>query len=235
MVLIARASTSVRNKNLIIVAMSVLALCWFAYDGFVGYPRGNDRLVGVMKNMLDERPPRLAEETRPVLESWPGWDKADDATRQSMDNLARNQAQVEGWKSALDITIQKWIVLGLVGAVIASLWWFLHCQKRRVVAEEDSVSPGPGIVIPWEKITRVDNTRWKTSDIVDVTYTDEAGKVHTARFDGYELEYEPLVAILERLGDKAIHAEFIPKEAAAPTAPGAPESSSTSAPAPPID
>ena len=70
----------------------------------------------------------------------------------------------------------------------------------------------PGVVIPWEKITRVDNTRWKNHGIVDITYTDAQGATQKADFDDYKLQREPLLAILDQLGDKAVNAEFLPQE-----------------------
>ena len=45
MAFVARASTTVRNKNLLIILMCAVFFVWFTYDGFVGYPRNNDRLV----------------------------------------------------------------------------------------------------------------------------------------------------------------------------------------------
>jgi hypothetical protein len=102
--------------------------------------------------------------------------------------------------------------LGLMAAVGVSVWWFLRCQQRRAKADERTVSPAPGVVIPWEKIKVVDNTRWKKAGIVDITYEDEKGEVRTAKFDDYELEREPLIEILDVMGAKAQGAEFLPKE-----------------------
>jgi hypothetical protein len=68
------------------------------------------------------------------------------------------------------------------------------------------------VVIPWEKITTVDNTRWKSTGIVDINYTDENGQSQKAKFDDYELDREPLLEILDKLSAKAVNAEFIPKE-----------------------
>ena len=126
---------------------------------------------------------------------------------------AAKVGKVEGWKNPFDIQLQRWIVLGLAAATAASLWWFLHCQKRRAIAEESTVSPAPGVVVAWDKITRVDNTRWKKMGIVEITFSDSQGHAHKAKFDDYELEREPLLAILDQLAEKAaVHAEFIPKE-----------------------
>ena len=49
-------------------------------------------------------------------------------------------------------------------------------------------------------------------EIVTLTYTDEGGAAQTVEIDGYYLEREPLVAVLEQLAEKAEKAEFIPKQ-----------------------
>lgn len=215
MPLVARASTTVRNKNLLIILMCAAFLGWFAYDGFVKYPRDNDRLVDYMKSMVDAN--KLSTNNLPALSIWPGWNNATSFDRNAMTRLATEEAKVEGWHSETDMATQKYIVAGLAAAVAASIWWFFHCQARRVVADDTTVSPAKGTTIPWEKITIIDNTRWKSSGIVDITYLDDAGKPQHAKFDDYELEREPLLEILDQLAAKATHAELIPREDPAAT------------------
>lgn len=229
MPLIARASTTVRNKNLLIVLMCAVFVCWFAYDGFIGYARSNDRLVERLRSSVDET--WFKQEWRPEVmpwtpknpDGWPGWAKADTTTRARMGAIAKEAgSHAEGWRSELDIEFQRWIVLGLAVATAGSIGWFIHCQRRRAIADEASVSPSPGVVIPWEKITRVNNARWNSHGIVEITYTDAGGVARINWFDDYKLEREPLLAILDQLSEKAVHAEFVPRvETAAPTDPPA--------------
>ncbi len=216
--LIARASNTVRNKNLLIVAMCIVFAAWFGYDGFVGWPQRNDRLV---QQMLDESQHPDTSKIKPEyldpIKSWPGFARSDIPQRQHMADIAKDQGRSE-FKTDTDILVQKLIVLGLSLASIGAIWWFIHCQKRRAIAEQNTVSPSPGITIPWEKITIVDNSRWKKTGIVDITYTTDAGP-QKAKFDDYELDREPLLLILDQLAEKAVNAEFLPKEVAAPATP----------------
>lgn len=208
--LVARASSTVRNKNLIILGMCLLFLCWFAYDGWVRYPDQNDRLVNVLKDS-----PLLVSTDRPFVESWKGWTSEPLENRQKMDAIVRSykaQIDLSNWKEVFDVNIQRWIVLGLILANAGALCWLIHCQRRRAIADDKTVSPTPGVAIPWDKITRVDNTRWKSTGIVEITYLDNAGQSHRAKFDDYELDREALLPILDQLGEKAVNAEFIPKE-----------------------
>lgn len=223
MALVARASNTVRNKNLIIVLMCAVFLAWFAYDGYVAYPRRNDAIVGKMKGWVKEG--LISADFAPTLEAWKGWTREDAAGRARMDEVVasnKNKVKVEDWKAVLDISVQRWIVLGLIGATAASIWWFFHCQRRRAIAEENTVSPAEGVVVPWDKITLVDNTRWKSTGIVEITFPGPDGKPQKAKFDDYELDREPLLGILDELAVKAVNAEFIPREEPAPPPSGAP-------------
>jgi hypothetical protein len=219
--LIARASNTVRNKNLLIIAMCVLCAVWFAYDGFIGWPQRNDRLVTSMIEESKTPTSRIKTEDLPTIEAWPTWAQADTTQHQLMADVAKRNGRDE-FKSETDILVQKLIVLGLALASAASIWWFQHCQARRAIAEAATVSPSPGVIIPWTSITIVDNTRWKKTGIVDITYQEApGGRPAKAKFDDYELDREPLLLILDQLAERAVNAEFLPKEEPPATSPTA--------------
>ncbi|HUO08452.1 MAG TPA: hypothetical protein VM008_09155 [Phycisphaerae bacterium] len=207
--IIARASSTVRNKNLLIVLMCLAMACWFAYDGFIGWPSRNNQLVdGPISTRIKDDP--MYAQYLPVLTDWKGWNDSDAHTRDVMSGIA-HALNTEGWKTDTDISNQKYIVIALAIATLASIVWFAHCQRRRAIAQGDTVSPSPGIIIPWQKITLVDNNRWKSMGIVTITYDIGEGP-KKAKFDDYETEREPLLMILDQLAEKAVNAEFIPKD-----------------------
>jgi hypothetical protein len=225
MPLVAKASNTVRNKNLLIIGMCLVFFVLFAYDGWIGYPRKNDLSVDKLKQMMAEGKLKANDDLeltkwQAALERWRGWNEAAADEREVINTIAERGKKIaggiEGWKSPFDVNLQRYIVFGLAAAVAASIWWFVHCQKRRAIADENTVSPEPGVVIPWDKITVVDNTRWKKSGIVEITYLDDKGAAQKAKFDDYELDREPLLGILDMLAEKADKAEFIPKEEPAP-------------------
>ena len=215
MTLVARASKTVRLKNLIIVLMCLAFCGMFFYDGYYTYPARNDRKVA---SLVDNAAVSLP--TKVLAQDWlkdGGWNKLPaerhEAMNQALDEETRNnRINKDGWKGPFDVRLQRLLAWCLLGCLTASIWWFGHCQRRRAIAEEATVSPAPGVVIPWEKITRVDNTRWKSVGIVDITYTDDQGATKHADFDDYKLEREPLLTILDQLGERAVNAEFVPKE-----------------------
>ena len=217
MALTARASNTVRNKNFIIVLMCVGSMAWFAYDGWKGYPTANDACVKILADS-----PQVASADQEFVRGWKKWVNETAENRQRMDLLVENAKKNVGglahWKKVSEINLQRWIVLGLLGATGAAIWWFVHCQRRRAIADDATLSPSPGVVIPWEKITKVDNTRWHSMGIVEITYSDSAGNSAKAKLDDYETERKPLLEILDMLAEKAVNAEFFPTEETAPDA-----------------
>ncbi|MCL2648862.1 MAG: hypothetical protein FWD61_18000 [Phycisphaerales bacterium] len=214
--IIARATNTVRNKNIAMVVLCLVFLCWFAYDGFVSWPKQNDEKVAEILRRMDGPTPEIDPQHLQELQAWKtggGWNAATSESRKQMDEIINGPPKLaEGWRSNLDLVMQRWIVLGLIGAVAGAIWWLIHCQHRRAIAEELFVSPARGANVPWDNIEIVDNTRWKSAGIVEITYVDANGIKKKAKFDDYETEREPLIQILDLIGEKALKAEFIPKE-----------------------
>ena len=208
MQLIARASTTVRNKNILLTTLCVAFAFWFAYDGYIGWPARNDELVHAMKRMIiDNRLDKVHEKT---LDAWKGFNNSTAEEREAMYKIA-DAAHVEGWKTDLDLNMQRYITAGLAVVSVGAIGWFIRCQRRRVIADFNGLSPAPGVLIPWDKITKVDNTRWKKG-FVEITYTDELGNEDTALLDDYIVERPPLIEILKELDARATKAEFLPKQ-----------------------
>lgn len=223
--LIATASTTVRNKNLIMIAMCLVFLGLFGYDAFWGYPKKNDALVAQMlrnAKAAQEDPAKgngLKADDLTVLSRWPappgGWNEAPTSLRDEFTLEFRDHRHLaEGWKSSPDIFVQQICAGFLVLANGAAIAWFLRCQKRRVTADDMMLSPEPGVAIPWVNITKVDNLQWKKKGIVTLEYCDAAGAPQSELLDDYLVDN--LVPILEMLAQKADKAEFVnPPEAAA--------------------
>lgn len=210
MALLAPASKTVRNKNLIMVLMFLVFTGLFTYDGWWGYPLGNDRLVKTMQEeaTAPKTRYRYTPEDQDFLNSWPGWEHADTIQRDAMAGFAKNKGHDA--KSDLSIAVQKWLVLGLSLTTVASMWWFFKCQRRRATADEQGLSPEPSVSIAWHDITKVDNTQWKKKGIVDLEYRDQTGQTQTAALDDYLLD--DLLPILDMLSERAEKAEFINPE-----------------------
>lgn len=201
MALVAPASTTVRNKNLILVAMFAVFAIWFSYDGWKGYPAGNDKVIAKRLAQVETEPGREPAYYK-ELQEWPGWSKATAAQRKHMSESLKIHTHDEGWKSSNDIILQQGLALVLYASTLGFVGWFWHCQRRRAVADEAGLSPAPGVLIPWTAITKIDNRRWRKVGIVTVEYKDAAGQVQTAELDDYLLDHDQLLPILEKLGEE---------------------------------
>ncbi len=199
------------TKNLIIVLMCLVFAGLFAYDGFYGWPKNDDAIIQYLNNQailgkIDDLP---------EYRNWKGWWAETPEARAKMDEIIdgkKTTINVEGWKQVFNIKLQWWIASGLILVLAGAIWRFLSQFRLRVSATDAAVSPKQGLNIPWDKITKVDNTEWRSYGIVTITYTDADGGNATADFDDYKTQREPLLKILDALGEKAVNAEFIPKE-----------------------
>ena len=216
MAVVARASRGYAVRILIMVGLCAAFAIYFAYDGWVGYPANDDVLI---KYMWDH-PSSLNDDAaaRQTLKAWPGYNQATPEQIAAMALLVE-KSRAEGWKGPWDIRVQQLIVVALALATLATAYFFYRYTRKRAIADDAGLSPAIGSVIPWENITKIDNTQWDKKGIVTVTYKDAAGAAQTAVLDDYDLENLP--AVLDEVANRALHAEFDPPLASndAPAAP----------------
>jgi hypothetical protein len=212
MALVAPASKTVRNKNLIFLAMCIAFAVWFGYDGFTGWPSANDTVVQQMLARGEQGVGGIDKEELPLLRSWTGWASATPAQRAGITELVR-KTSTEGWHSAFEISLQQYLTYGLGAVSVGAAAMFLRHQRRRAIADENGLSPEPGLIIPWSDITKIDNGRWRKTGIVDLEYSGADGKIHRTVLDDYLLDELP--PVLNELSVRADKAQFIPPEGAA--------------------
>jgi hypothetical protein len=206
---------NISTRNFILVLLCALFAVWFNYDGFFGYPANNDAIVQRIRTAPD-----VSERTRELAVKWSRWADETAESREAMTQALKEEKGAEagrlaqGWKQPFDVTLQRWLAVLLVGVNVWSISRLVRYLRKRAECDDATLSPRRGLFIPWEKITRVDNTDWRAADIVEITYADEAGAAHKALLDGYEVDREKLVPILDQLSEKAVQAEFLPKEEA---------------------
>jgi hypothetical protein len=201
------------TRNLILALMCAAFCVLFIRDGFFGYPANNDRIVSEILKAAD-----VSLATRERAAQWKGWNNESAENREAMTQDLKKETGADagriaqGWKQPFDVTLQRWLAVLLVAVNVWSISRLVRFLRKRTECDDATLSPRRGLVIPWEKITQVDNTDWRTGDIVEIAYTDAAGAVQKVLLDGYEVDRGKLVPILEQLAEKAVNAEFLPKE-----------------------
>jgi hypothetical protein len=209
MALVAPASTSVRNRNLIFLLMCVAFTLWFGYDGFFGWPAKDDLVVKQMIEKGERDSGGVSKDMLVKLRAWPGYAAATPDQIKAMDTVVKSTS-TEGWHSGFEIQLQKYLTYALGVISIGAIIWFFRCQRRRAIADENGLSTEPGLIIPWSDITKIDNTRWKKMGIVDVEYSGTDGRIHRTSLDDYLLDDLP--PVLNELSVRADKAQFIPPE-----------------------
>lgn len=121
---------------------------WFLWDGFIGYPRSNERW-----DAHEARKDKAGEWEKYCAER--GW-KTEVPHR-----------RLEG----KDI-LGQFVVGGMTGAIglFALIYW--QRQRRTVVrSDEEGVTTPSGKRVPYTAITHVDKRRWKAKGLSTVRYT----------------------------------------------------------------
>ena len=201
------------TRNLILALMCAVFGALFIRDGFFAYPANNDRIVHDILKVMDAGPATIQRAAQ-----WKGWNNESAENRQAMSDSLKSEKGADagrvaqGWKQPFDLTLQRWLAVLLLGVNVWSIARLVRYLRKRAACDDATLSPRRDLTIPWEKITCVDNTDWRSADIVEITYTDATGASQKALLDGYEVDRRKLVPILEQLTDKAVNAEFLPKD-----------------------
>ena len=189
------------RRLLLIFVVLLGAAGWFTYDGWLGWPRSDDRRV---KHMEHSRYVTARQQT--VLARWPGWQAATAAQRLKMDRLV-HAANFTGWHSVTDIHNQRWIAaaLGIVSVVV--LLWCGVERRRRITVDDAGLRLSGGCVIAFDDIVRIDNRRWSRDGLVMLAYR-RGGKMRQAKLDG--VVFDNLGVLLNAVAARAVKAEITP-------------------------
>jgi hypothetical protein len=164
--------TWIQQKGLIPVFLIGCSL-WFLWDGFIGYPRSNERWKA-----HDERKAKPEEWLNYCRER--GW----------------KTEQPHRFYERADI-IGQHVFAGLTGVMgIFSLLFWLRVRRSVLRSDAEAVFTPSGVRVPYGSITTVDQRKWKSKGLATVYYTLDGAK---RRFILDDAKYEPeaLDVILE--------------------------------------
>jgi hypothetical protein len=178
--IVARAGTYYRTTRYIMVLVLIACGGWFAYDGWYGYPKTNARIkqLDLELRQLDAQRPR------------------DDAgIHQREDERAKYKPQ-----SDLDISIQKYLSVGLpIAGLLMLLWTLYHSRGVYRFSNQMLEIPGhPSLAL--EQITHLDQTLWERKGIAFIEYKTPAAEGRI-RLDDFIYERDPTDAIFKKIQD----------------------------------
>ncbi len=175
----ATASAGVQKSYLVKLLLIALAMggfgSMFAYDGWVGYPKENERRFAYQELAADtENPVPLGDrwaETAAAI----GWSE-------------KTPSEPRG---ASGILAQKIIFVVLAGLAGYFLWGWLRNVGRYTYATPEGVGDHKGRFAKWEQITEFDDRRWDKKGIIVLRYTSDAGKADRIVLDDYIMDTAP--------------------------------------------
>ncbi len=155
---------------------------WFAYDGFVGYPRALERaeafeqLSDLSSRDIETRWAELTEE-----KGWPN---------------KRPEKKAEEIRS--DITGQYfWFAINLVVGLPA-LYLLLTSRGRWIEATDQGLKTSWGQSLSFADVKLLNKRRWQKKGIAIASYT-ENGTSRTFIFDDFKYDREPIGQMLRKL------------------------------------
>jgi hypothetical protein len=164
-----------------LAAVSLGLAAWFAYDGFVGYPKELEKAVA-FESLEDLSAMELEEQWAEITEE-KGWSLKQPKPSEEIESDINGQ--------------YFWCAIGLVVGIPALL---LLIRSRGTWVE----STGSGIKTSWGQefsyadVESLNKRRWEKKGIARATYkTDQGTKIFT--FDDFKYEREPLGKMLREL------------------------------------
>jgi hypothetical protein len=205
--IIARPDIRYRGKHLAMALASIIFGLWFAYDGYIGWPKHNVEVRNVKKAIGDAEAKNDAE-----------------AARQAKAKLGSMRAEY----TETDILIQKLLAYTLpVAGLLYGIWTLIATRGQLHLQGKLLRIPGAGS-IPFEDIRRIDKRRWDRKGIALVHYeTHHPRRTRIFKLDDFAYARKPTGEILARIEEHLAPPTAMPapeSESAAPESePAAPE------------
>lgn len=168
-----------RAKRVLMTVMLIAGGLWFAYDGYIGWPRENARIEQLKKDV--------------------------EVARRANDEAKVRQLDVElgklEFRNETSINTQKYLAIGLPLLGVVILAWSFY-QSRGAYRLADNVLTVPGHPpVPLDAITSIDKTDWDRKGIAYLHYelpgpTPAKGRVC---LDDFVYQREPVAAIFKHI------------------------------------
>jgi hypothetical protein len=158
-----------RAKRLALSVMLVIFGIAFAYDGFVGWPRQNERIAELGRQIEDAR-------------------KNGDDRKVSELDAERSHIKLH---SDMDLLMQKVLAFVLIPGGVALLAWSFY-QSRGEYRLADNVLHVPGHPpVPLDAVRAIDKTRWERKGIAQLDYELTGGQKGTVTLDDFVYQQRP--------------------------------------------
>ncbi|MEO1235636.1 MAG: hypothetical protein AAFX76_02485 [Planctomycetota bacterium] len=176
-------------------------------DGFVTYPAQVER-YNTFRQLEADFPQTYPDEWKRVAAE-NGWDEKAPKKRTPQDVLT------------------QFLMAGLVFPIGLFFLFKLVTETRRWVAMDgDGLTASGGHTVPWDRIERLNEARWKTKGIAWLHYRDDRGDERKVLLDDFKSQREPIQQIVREVQSRLNPVETSEDSAPAPGTEPQPEPAS---------
>lgn len=188
--IIARGGTYYRNTRYIMTAVLFAMAGWFAYDGWVAWPRLNEQYQSLDRQIDDARAAGEAAKAR--------GDKDRAAAEKKKEQMLFEQQKDVHPKDDLAIGLQKVLAIGLPLLGLALTAWAIRNSRGQIKLTGERLEAPGHPPITFDHIIALDKRLWDRKDIAYVDYEVDATKGRI-RLDAFVYQTDPIVKIYERI------------------------------------
>ena len=175
--IVARPGRYYRNARYIMTAICVGLGLWFMYDGWVGWPRENERHAQVSAQLDTARAT--------------GNKDAESKLQEELKSIKHH--------GGFDIPLQRILGVTLPLAGVALLCWALY-NSRGTYRFADNTLHVPGHPpVPVDAIRQIDKQKWERKGIAYIDYEVAGGGKGRIKLDDFVYEQAPTQAFLTRI------------------------------------
>jgi hypothetical protein len=198
--IVATAGQYYRNMRYIICAGLIALGLWFAYDGFIGWPKKNQQIADIEAQHAQAT--RVGEVSKAA-------------------QLLEQRNKLGEPKTDTDLFFQKLLGFALPPLGIAVVIWALYRSRGEYRLDGQTLHVPGHPPVPFENITDIDRHLWDRKGIAYISYDLGNGKQGRLKLDDFLYDRPPTDAIYERID------RFITGGASRPAASPAPEGGAT--------
>ncbi len=169
--IVARAGSYYRNMRYLMTLVTLGMGAWFLYDGFIGYPGVNQKIV----TTTEQRDAALAA------------GNADEAAK-----LSKELTDLGKIHSDTDLLVQRVLGFGLIPSAFVFLGFILHRSRGQYRLENDTLhAPGhPPVAL--DHVISIDNRLWERKGIATLEYKNADGTTGQLKLDDFIYDRNPI-------------------------------------------
>jgi len=177
--IIAMPDIRYRGKHMIFALVMIVVGFWFAYDGWIGWPKHNQEVRAVEQGIVKA---------------------TDEGDVKQADDLKAKLSKMHKPYTPADILIQKLLAGALPLLGLAYGYWTWHATRGRLRLSGNTLEiPGHG-EIPLTEIRSIDKTRWERKGIAIVRYqAHHPQRERSFNLDDFAYQRKPTDDILDQL------------------------------------